>query len=163
MGKIARLAVASLLLAAGACADDEATPPIDAALVDAAGCGDCDAPNDASEPDADTSDAIDAAIDAMSTVNVVQCPGNPALVIGINAMEDGYTYTPDVQTISVNDVVKFDPAGTFHNMVSGSGGNEDGQFSTPTSEVTCLRFTAAGTFPFFCNIHSFTGSITVMP
>lgn len=164
MGKIARFVVASMLFAA-ACADDEVTPPaIDAATIDSAGCGDCDAPNDASETDAATdATPIDARVDAMSTVAVVQCPGNPALVVGINGAEDGYTFVPTTPTISVNDIVKFDPAGTFHNMVSGSGGNEDGLFSTPTSQVTCLRFTAAGTFPFFCNIHFFTGTITVTP
>jgi plastocyanin len=156
MGKIARLGLLPLIFAA-ACADDEFQPPpspIDAAIVDSPQGIDAlelDAAIDAA--------AVDAGIDAMSSVSVVQCPGNPDLTIGING--GGDAFMPNTGTIPVNGVVEFDPNGTSHNMVSGTLPNGDGQFGTPTGQVTCLRFTVAGTYPFFCSLHSFTGTLTV--
>lgn len=160
MPKIARLTLVAVLFAA-ACADDEFQPPAIDAAADAAGF---DAPGidatDATPIDADP-DAVpvDARIDAMSTVMTVQCPGNPDL--RISAATGAYVYVPTSATISVNGVVELTPGDPNHNMVSGTPGNPDGLFSTPLGQTTCLRFTAAGTFPFFCQFHQFTGSITV--
>ncbi|HUQ02432.1 MAG TPA: hypothetical protein VM261_08045 [Kofleriaceae bacterium] len=158
MAQIAGFVLIPVLFVA-ACADDEFRPPpsVDAAT-DAASI---DAPPDLDATTIDAIDAtpVDARIDAMSTVNVVQCPGNPDLTIGINS--GGTAFMPNTGTISVNGVVRFDPNGTSHNMVSGTLPNGDGQFGTPTGQVTCLRFTVAGTYPYFCSLHSFTGTLTV--
>lgn len=155
--RLALVAVSALLVSA--CADDEFIPPqptdaaTDAAAIDAP---DSDAPD---ATDATAEDApIDAIrVDAMTSVNVVQCPGNPDLAISAATG----VYVPSTATINVNDVVRFTPGDPNHDMVSGTPGTPDGRFATPLGQTTCLRFTAAGTFPFFCTVHSFTGTITV--
>lgn len=158
MPKIARLVLVSVLFAA-ACSDDEFQPPVidaatDAAMVDVPGIDAIDATPIDADPDAVP---IDARIDAMSTVMVVQCPGNPDLSISAATG----AYVPSTGTISVNGVVRLTPGDPNHNMVSGSNNTPDGLFSTPLGQTTCLRFTATGTFPFYCQIHQFTGTITV--
>ena len=143
------LAVAALLLAA--CGDnedgDDHTHPVDAAA---------DAATDAPAIDGPAIDAptIDAPIDAPSSVQVIaNCTGiaNPDHTITVAG---GVAFSPQTSTIQVNDVVRFDPAG-FHDIDS------PGNFDTPTNQVSCLRFTAAGTFPIVCSIHQFSGTITV--
>lgn len=162
MGKIARLAVCSLLFTA-ACADDEFLPNADAPVeTDAPGT---DGPPIDADPDAVLIDApidaigIDAPIDAPSSVQVINCPGNPDMEI--SAATGAYVFTPSSATISANGIVRFTPGASNHDMVSGSGGTANGLFATPLGQVTCLRFTAAGTFPFFCSQHGFTGTLTV--
>ncbi len=158
MRQITRLALASVsALLVSACADDEFIPPqptdaaTDAAVLDTP-AGDA--------TDASTEDApVDAlVVDAMRSVNVVQCPGG-AVDLEISAATGAYV--PQTPTISVNDVVRFTPGDPNHDMVSGSNNIPDGQFATTTGQITCLRFTAAGTFPFYCSVHLFTGTITV--
>jgi plastocyanin len=157
MSPALRLALCTLVLSA--CADDEFQPPvIDAATVDAA-------VTDTAVTDATDGDAPDAAIDAtpppdaMTSVREVACTGNPAATIGIST--GGDAFMPAAVIINANDVIRFDPAGTLHDMTSGTGGLPDGEFATTTSQVACLRFTQAGTFAFYCSIHGFTGTVTV--
>lgn len=151
MSPALRLALCTLTLTA-ACGNDEHTPvdapvQIDAPIIDAA-------PTDA-DPDAV---AVDAGLDAASTVVILpQCPGNPDLTISAATG----AYVPMTAQIDVNDVVRFEPGAANHDMVSGTAGAPDGQFSTPLGQITCLRFTAAGTFPFHCGIHGFGGTLTV--
>lgn len=157
MGKIARLALIPVLFAA-ACADDEFQPPpsIDAAAVDAA--INADAPDlDAPAIDAIDATPVDAPTDAASSVVTVQCPGNPDLEISAATG----AYVPMTATIAVNAIVRFTPGSSGHDMVSGTAPNGNGLFDTVAGDTTCLRFTAAGTFPFFCQIHGFSGTITV--
>jgi plastocyanin len=156
MGKIARLGLLPLIFAA-ACADDEFQPPpspIDAAIVDSPQGIDAlelDAAIDAA--------AVDAGIDAMSSVSVVTCPVTPDLEIAVNG--GGTAYMPNTGTISVNGVIRFTPGDPNHDMVSGTAPNADGLFDTVAGDTVCLRFSAAGTFPFFCQVHGFTGTLTV--
>lgn len=161
MPKITRFALVSVLFAA-ACADDEfQQPPAIDARIDAAEIDGpvIDAPIDAVAIDADPDAVpIDAPIDAMSSVMTVTCPVTPDLEI--NAATGAYVYTPSSATINANGIIRFTPGGS-HNMISGTQASPNGLFATPTGQITCLRFTAAGTFPFFCSVHGFSGSITV--
>jgi plastocyanin len=73
----------------------------------------------------------------------------------------GFAFTPSDVTISAGQVVQFSPAST-HNMTAGAPGAPTGEFATVTSMETCLRFTAAGSFPFFCSVHpTMAGTVTV--
>jgi plastocyanin len=93
---------------------------------------------------------------AVSTAKVVTCPAAPAQTIAVNA--GGTAFVPSTASIHVNDIVQF-TGGASHPVVSGTG-SPDGKFNL-SSGAGCVQFTAAGTFPFFCNVHGFTGTITV--
>jgi plastocyanin len=93
----------------------------------------------------------------MSSVSMVQCPGQPDLDISAATG----AYVPMTATIDVNDIVRFTPGDPGHDMVSGTQPNADGLFDTVAGDTVCLRFSAAGTFPFFCQVHGFTGTLTV--
>ncbi len=162
--RLARIAFITLAVAGlAACADDEQPGVIDAPTIDAPQVVDApvtDAPLVVDAPVIDAPTDAPPPIDAPSSVQVVQCPGNPDLTIGVNT--GGSAFMPSTGTINANGVVRFDPGGTFHNMTSGTPPNSpNGLFATPNSQVACLRFTVAGSFPFYCSIHGFTGTITV--
>ncbi len=134
-------ACTSLLVVA--CGDDGgSSPPIDApAAIDAAV-------------------TIDAAIDAPAATGVteVACAG---ATIASEVSAPGFAFTITVPTIAVDAVVRFTMPAT-HSAVSGSpAGTDDGKFSVGFSTTKCFRFTAAGSYPFWCNPHQFTGTITV--
>ncbi|MBL8621867.1 MAG: hypothetical protein JNK64_11205 [Myxococcales bacterium] len=64
-------------------------------------------------------------------------------------------FSPTSATIAVGDVVEFQmPAA--HNAVSTTG-----LFRVDFGVTACLKFTAAGTFPFKCEPHQFTGTVVV--
>ncbi len=157
--KLYELAILITTLLAG-CGDDGSGPtPIDAAVIDAAAI-------DAAAIDARPIDAgLDARmIDAApATVVVVPCAG---AAIASDVTAPGFAYTITDNTVAVNAIVRFTMPG-IHNAISGtvSGGmgTADGQFRVDFSQTKCLRFTAAGTFPFYCGPHLFTGSLTVGP
>ncbi len=146
----------STLIAVAGCSDDAATV-IDAALVDAALI---DTPNDCCLPGPDA--AVDAPVDAPapSTVVEVPCAGaNPVVTV----TAPGFAFSPMAATISVGQVVQFQMPAS-HSAVSGSpAGTSDGQFTVGFSQQKCLRFTSAGVFPYWCNPHQFTATITVTP
>jgi len=157
---------------------DAPTPdgPVDAPAVDAS----LDAPIDAAVPDANLPDApaIDAVIDA-APIDALAIDAAPIDAAGIDATvavsliscsgvtpdatitTTGSAYVPVSTTIVAGQVIKFDPAGAPHDMVSGLVGNADGTFATPTSQVACLQFHETGTYPFFCSVHGFAGDVTV--
>jgi plastocyanin len=177
---LSRLACASLFAIAAGCGDDGGGTPIDAAVVDV-GPPDSfadappDGPADASPPDSfadapppdGSADApgldapgLDApGLDAASSsVVVVPCAG---AAIASEVTAPGFSFTITDSTIAVDAVVRFTMPGS-HSVVSGSpAGTADGQFTVGFNATKCLRFTAAGTYPFWCNPHQFTGSITV--
>ncbi len=104
-------------------------------------------------------DAPPSAPDATpSTVLVIACGGvTPDATISTT----GFAFTPADVTISAGQVVQFAPTGP-HNMTAGVPGSPTGDFATTTSMETCLRFTAAGDFPFYCSVHpTMLGSVTV--
>lgn len=105
-----------------------------------------------------TPDAAGSAIDAKpAEVEVVSCTGvTPVQTITVTAAP--FAYSPASATINVGDVVHFSPTSS-HPTQSGTGGTADGKFNV--SSDACLKFTKAGTYPFFCIPHGFTGTITV--
>lgn len=145
---LASLLVSSLSLLA-ACGDDGGGTPIDARVVDAPTDGFI---GDGDPPDGPGPDA------APSTVVEVPCAG---ATIASEVSAPGFAFEITVPTIAVDAIVRFTMPPS-HSAVSGSpAGTADGQFTVTFNETKCLRFTAAGTFPFWCNPHQFTGSITV--
>jgi plastocyanin len=87
---------------------------------------------------------------------------------------DGFSFSPANLTIHVGDTVRWTWGSSGHNVVSGTGGNADGRFCSP-SDGGCANaplssagttyehtFTTAGTFPYFCAVHvsfGMTGTI----
>lgn len=153
----APVSVSMVLALLAACGDDRGTPPIDGAARDGAVV---DAPAiDAPAIDARVIDAtsIDA---APSTVVEVPCAG---ATIASEVSAPGFAFTISRSSITVNSVVRFTMPG-FHSAVSGATpGVADGTFRVGFNQVKCLRFTAAGSFPFWCDPHQFTGALTVTP
>ncbi len=146
MSPALRLALCALTLTA-ACGNDEHTPldapvQIDAVAVDASAT---DAALDAV--------TVDAATDAASSVQVISCSGvTPAATIAAT----NFMFSPMAVTISVDDVVRVTSVGS-HTFTS-----DTGLFDTSIGQDTCVRFTAAGTFPYHCTVHpSMTGTVTV--
>ena len=85
-------------------------------------------------------------------------------------------YTPADLTINVGDTVRWMWGSSGHSVVSGTNGNADNQFCSPSntgcdnpplsSRGTTYEhtFTQAGTFPYYCSVHftlGMTGIITV--
>ena len=85
-------------------------------------------------------------------------------------------FTPSRLTIAVGDTVKWVWQTAGHSVVSGTGGNADNRFCSP-SDSGCddpplsnvgftyeHTFTQAGSFPYYCSVHAtlgMTGKITV--
>jgi len=85
-------------------------------------------------------------------------------------------YTPANLTVQVGDTVRWVWGSSGHSVVSGTNGNADNQFCSP-SNTGCDNpllsssgatyehtFTQAGTFPYYCSVHfslGMTGTITV--
>ena len=88
----------------------------------------------------------------------------------------GLVYTPANLTIHVGDTVRWVWASSGHSVVSGTDGNADNQFCSP-SNTGCDNpplsrsgftfehtFTQAGTVPYYCSVHfdlGMTGTVTV--
>lgn len=143
------LSIALISVVAACGGDDDTTPPIDAPV------GLDGSPGDAPvSPDAASVDA------APSVVQEVACAG---ATIASEVSAPGFSFTITQASVPVNSVVRFTMPGS-HSAVSGeTAGVDDGQFTVSFNETKCLRFTAAGTYGFWCNPHGFTGSITVTP
>jgi plastocyanin len=93
-----------------------------------------------------------------SVVQSVSCGGvTPAATVTVTGTST-FMFSPSTVSIHVNDVVRFNTT-SFHPVASGSAGTPDGKFST--NGDGCFKFTQAGTFPFFCSVHLFTGTVTV--
>jgi len=89
---------------------------------------------------------------------------------------DALVYSPADLTIQVGDTVRWVWGSSGHSVVSGTNGNADNQFCSPSNTgcdnpplsingATYERtFTQAGTFPYYCSVHfslGMTGTITV--
>jgi len=78
----------------------------------------------------------------------------------------GFAFAPANQTINVGDTVMWMNSDSFaHTSTSGSAGVPDGNWDSGiinSGGTFSHTFSAAGTFPYYCGIHTFmTGSITV--
>ncbi len=103
---------------------------------------------------------------ATSTVQVVACSSvTPAVTV---LATDALVFSPSAVHVPVGGVVMWTNNGMMtHSVTSGTGGTPDGQFDQNplgASSSVCLKFTAAGTFNYFCRYHytsGMTGSVTV--
>ena len=94
-----------------------------------------------------------------SAVQPVSCTGiTPAATFTVVLNGTMFAFSPSSANVHVNDVVRFMTTSS-HPVSSGPVGSPDGKVSTTGDN--CLKFTQAGTFPFFCNVHLFPGTLTV--
>ena len=115
-----------------------------------------------------TPDAPKSTIDApAATVKTVSCTG-ATIAATVTAPTFAYTSTPagsggpNTSDISVNGIIEFDlTTAADHPVGPATSGTTDSGLVAPTGAVTCLQFTAAGTFNYRCTVHGFTGSVTV--
>src|ERR1044071_1863237 len=76
-----------------------------------------------------------------------------------NVEIDPFAFKPDIVTINVNDQVVWTWASDFHTSTSTAGLWDSGLFNT--GHVFTNTFTAAGSFPYLCTFHGFTGTVNV--
>lgn len=96
------------------------------------------------------------------TVQEVDCATvTPSAAVNILS----FAFSPGSQPIAVGGIVKWtnsDPAA--HTVTGGTSVAPDGKFDVFLAPAAskCLKFTAAGTFGYYCNIHtSMTGQVVV--
>src|SRR5262249_36737955 len=94
-----------------------------------------------------------------SSVQSVSCGSvTPAATVTVVLNGTTFAFSPMNPSVHVNDVIRFNTTPT-HPVASGTNGTADGKFMT--NGDGCFKFTQAGTFPFFCSVHLFTGTVTV--
>jgi len=95
-----------------------------------------------------------------SSVQLVTCPVGSTVDVTIS----GSAFSPDSVTVPVNGIVKWTNTDGITHTVSSPRTAPYNNFdqSAPASVGTvCLKFTAAGTFQYFCSIHTtMTGTVT---
>src|SRR5882724_6928831 len=70
-----------------------------------------------------------------------------------------FAFSPDTVTINVNDQVVWTWVSDFHSSTSDTELWDSGVFNT--GHVFTNTFTAVGSFPSFCVVHGFTGTVNV--
>lgn len=124
---------------------------------------------DLATPDLATASTADMATPDLATA------GPQTVTVNV-AAGGGFSFDPKTVTIKVGDTVKWVWGGGGHNVVSGSNATADNKFCSP-NDMNCSaaalsnagdtyshKFTAAGSFPYFCRPHAgagMTGTITV--
>lgn len=88
----------------------------------------------------------------------VTCPTTADAMVTVSS--GGTMFVPMAQTVPVMAVVKFVMTPT-HNVAPNSQTTTDPGLNVGFGATKCLKFTATGTFGFFCSAHSFAGTITV--
>jgi plastocyanin len=91
-------------------------------------------------------------------VLTVTCPTTPDATITVSA--GGGAFMPMATTVPVNAVIKFAMTPT-HDAKPNTLTTTDPGIQVGFGETKCLKFTATGTFGFFCTAHSFAGTVTV--
>ena len=89
--------------------------------------------------------------------------GNPVHAAVVNVSVINFAFSPAVANINVNDSVVWVWAGQNHNVTSTSSPQAwptSPTESTPFSFTN--QFTSAGSFPYVCTVHGFTGTINVV-
>ncbi len=98
-----------------------------------------------------------------ANAKIVACPAAANASVSITTSP---AFAPGSTPISVNSVVQWTNNDTIvHTVTSGISGAPDGAFDSgnlaPNATV-CVQFLSAGTYHYFCNIHTFlTGTGTV--
>ena len=88
----------------------------------------------------------------------VTCPATADGAVTVNASGDAYV--PKTQTVPLNAVVKFTMTGG-HDATPNTLTTTDPGLKVGLGQTKCLKFTATGTFGFFCSPHGFNGTVTV--
>src|ERR1051326_7492592 len=85
----------------------------------------------------------------------------PTLLVAATTNVDiePFSFNPDIVTINVNDQVVWTWVSDFHTSTSATGLWDSGLFNT--GHVFTNTFTAAGSFPYLCTFHGFTGTVNV--
>ncbi len=97
-----------------------------------------------------------------ASAKIVTCPTTTTTAVAIS----NFAFQPSSSAIAVNDIVKWtNNDATNHTVTSGTPATPDGKFDSgiiaPNATV-CIQFLSAGTYQYFCNIHTFmTGTVTV--
>jgi plastocyanin len=126
-------------------------------LVSLVACGGSGSPGNSDAPA-----RIDAAIDAPpapATVMAVACPATPDAMVTSSNSNDA-SYTPSTTTITVGQIVKF-VMSSSHNAQPLPGAMSDSGLAVNFGQTACLNFTKAGTFNFYCTVHTFQGVVVV--
>jgi plastocyanin len=95
---------------------------------------------------------------ATNKVVAVTCPATADATITISS--GGTAYSPMTTTVPVNAVVEFMMTAT-HDAKPNPQTTSDPGLSVGFGETKCLKFTAAGSYGFFCTAHSFAGTVVV--
>src|SRR5262249_13426346 len=83
-----------------------------------------------------------------------------ALVAATTTVEiDPFAFNPNEVTINVNDQVVWKWVSDFHTSTSTTGLWNSGLFNT--GHLFTNTFTSAGSFPYLCTVHGFTGTVNV--
>jgi plastocyanin len=98
-----------------------------------------------------------------ASAQIVTCPGTTAADVSITTAP---AFVPNSVSVAVNGVVKWtNNDSTIHTATSGTPGALDGKFDTGNmapNAAMCVQFLAAGSYNYFCNIHTFMrGTVTV--
>ena len=105
-------------------------------------------------------DAAAPGIDApTATVMKVTCPALVAATV--TTTDASFSYSPMATTITVGSVVKFNTSSSHDVKPNPIAAKTDPGLDVGFNEMSCLKFTATGTFGFVCSLHSFAGTITV--
>ncbi len=93
----------------------------------------------------------------------------------VNVGQGGNNFSPNMVTIHIGDTVQWSWVGGFHSTTSGTctsgyygGCSPDGLWDSgqhSPSYTFSRKFTATGSFPYYCSVHlsSMTGTVQVMP
>jgi len=101
---------------------------------------------------------LDCALSLLAVGALIWSP--PARGANTNINIINFAFSPSTATINVNDTVTWTWVGSSHSSTSSTGLWDSGVFNA--GHTFNRVFTSAGSFPFFCTVHTFmTGSINV--
>ena len=92
-------------------------------------------------------------------VTTVACAGATIAATVTTGVATEMKYTPMATTITAGQIVEFKMGGAHNVRPSLTIG--DPGLRVEFGADTCLKFSSAGTFGFYCQPHGFTGTVTV--
>lgn len=95
----------------------------------------------------------------VNKVTTVACAGATIAATVTTGVATEMKYTPMATTITAGQIVEFKMGGAHNVRPSLTTG--DPGLLVEFGADTCLKFSAAGTFGFYCQPHGFTGTVTV--